>query len=69
MTEFNEVTFRMSVNHDAVKEAIKELEEKVESSTVRQGLLALYGALLCSDVIYVPESQVERFLPFCKKIG
>lgn len=69
MTEFNEVTFRMAVDHEAVKAELKQLEDRVESSTVRQGLIAMYGALLCSDVIYVPASQVERFLPFCKRIG
>lgn len=67
MTEFNEVTFRMTVDHAAVNKAIHELEEKVETSTVREGLLTTYLALLCSDVIYVPESQLHRFLPFCKR--
>lgn len=67
MTEFNEVTFRMTVDHDAVNKAIQELEEKVETSTVRAGLLTAYLGLLCSDVIYVPESQLDRFLPFCKR--
>lgn len=67
MPDNTEVVFRMSVNHKAVKRAMRELENKVEASTVRNGLLTLYGALLCSDLVYVPEAQLERFLPFCKK--
>ena len=67
MTEFNEVTFRMNVDHAAVEKAISELEQRIETNTVREGLLNVYTALLCSDVIYVPESQLHRFLPFCKR--
>lgn len=67
MQEFNEVTFRMEVDQNEVKKAIKELEDRVETNTIRNGLMALYTALLCSDVIYVPESQLDRFIRFCKR--
>ena len=69
MTERNEVTFRMEVNHDAVKAAIKDLESRPESRLIREGLMLVYSALLCSDVIYVPESQLMKYIPFCKEVN
>ena len=67
MREREEVTFRMEVDHFAVRRALQELENRTETSVVREGLLTVYTALLCSDVVYVPESKLAVYLPFCKR--
>ena len=64
MCRQKEIIFDVHIYDEAVKQAIKQLEDTCETKTVRDANMAFYKALLASTTISVPESQLNRVLPF-----
>ena len=69
MSTNKEIIFTLRVNHDAVQKALEEVENTPESKMIRDAKILFYLALLCSDTVSVPESQLERVIDFCKTQG
>ena len=68
MNSNNEVVFRLVVNHEAVEKDLEELEHKAETKYVRDASILMLQALLCSDVIYVPMSQLSMYIKYGKTL-
>lgn len=68
MNSTNEVVFRLVVNHEAVEKALEELENKAETKFIRDAEILVLQALLCSDVIYVPMSQLSMYIKYGKTL-
>lgn len=68
MNSTNEVVFRLVVNHEAVEKALEELENKAETKFIRDAEILVLQALLCSDVIYVPMSQLSMYIRYGKTL-
>lgn len=68
MNSTNEVVFRLVVNHEAVEKALEELENKAETKFIRDAEILTLQALLCSDVIYVPMSQLSMYIKYGKTL-
>lgn len=64
----NEAIFMMQVDHKKVKKQLKELLARPESKTVREAGILFYHSLLCCEIVYVPESQLTRFVDLCKRV-
>lgn len=66
----NVVVFRMAVNHAKVQESIEELENDDYITPLdREARMLRLLALDCSDVIYVPETELSRYIYYCKSIS
>lgn len=64
-----EVVFKMKVNYADVEKEYQKVLETPQSNLIRMSTLKILTALLCSEYVYVPESQLERYLPYCRKIA
>lgn len=61
------VVFKMVVDHKAVKKALKELDNKIDTKFIIEGTRSVLMALLCSECIYVPENKVDLYIKYCKR--
>ena len=61
------VVFEMVVDHKAVKKALKELDNKIDTKFIIEGNRSVLMALLCSECIYVPENKVDLYIKYCKR--
>ena len=61
------VVFKMVVDHKAVKKALKELDNKIDTKFIIEGNRSVLMALLCSECIYVPENKVDLYIKYCKR--
>lgn len=61
------VVFKMVVDHKAVKKALKELDNKIDTKFIIEVNRSVLMALLCSECIYVPENKVDLYIKYCKR--
>lgn len=70
MQQSDAVVFRMVVDHAKVRESLEELENDDGITPLdREARMLGLRALECSDVIYVPETELSRYIDYCKSIS
>lgn len=70
MIEDREVVFKLKIDHKKVHEAYDEYKTNPEKEEILdEQAIILFEALLCSTYVYVPESQVGRFIKYGQVIG
>jgi hypothetical protein len=69
MIEDREVVFKLKIDHDKVrKKYAKYLESPEKSELLDEQQVLLFNALLCCTFVYVPESNLSRFIEYGKVI-
>lgn len=70
MIDSKETVFKLKVDHKKVKSIYEEYKNYPEKEElVDEQTTILFEALLCSTYVYVPESQLSRFIKYGKVLA
>lgn len=65
MLDIREVVFKIKVDHKKVKEAYEKAKKgRRKQNEIDEQIAMIFEALLRSQYIYVPESQLARFIDY-----